>query len=84
MGACAVSYQWSDSLKAQTREVVENRGVLASRDGYLHLKHIISGFGVMLEDDILRGILRVVDARTGAETTFVNADELIAAGWALD
>lgn len=29
-------------------------------------------------------VLKVVDLRTGAETAFASADELIAAGWALD
>lgn len=75
---------WSDVLKSRTRDVIEGGGMFATRDGRLHLKHIVSGFGVMAEEDLLRGVLRVVNVRTGAETTFANADELIAAGWALD
>lgn len=58
--------------------------MLATRDGRLHVKHIASGSGIIAEDDLWRGILRVVDGRTGAEATFANADELIAAGWVVD
>lgn len=74
---------WSDELRARTRDAIEG-GMFVARDGRLCLKHIASGFGVMTEDDLLSGVLRVVNVRTGAETTFANADELIAAGWALD
>lgn len=75
--------EWSEGLKARTRDVIEG-GMFVTRDGHLHLKHVVSGFGVMTEDDVLRGVLRVVDVQTGAETTFASADELIAAGWAID
>lgn len=74
---------WSDDLKAQTRDAIEG-GMFVTRDGRLYLKHVTSGFGIMTEDDLLSGVLRVVNVRTGAETTFASADELIAAGWALD
>lgn len=75
---------WSDQLKARTRDVIGSWDILDARDGRLHLKHVVSGFGVMMEDDVQRGVLKVVDRRTGAETTFASVDELIAAGWALD
>jgi hypothetical protein len=75
---------WSASLKAQTRDVIERRGMFVSRDGRLHLKHVASTFGTIAEDDLARGVLRVVDRQTGAETTFANADALIAAGWVID
>ncbi len=74
----------SDELKAQTRDVIESRDIFAMRDSQLSLKHVTSAFGTMAEDDLCRGMLRVVDRRTGAETTFASADELIAAGWVLD
>ncbi len=84
MNTPAALNDWSDDLKAQTRDVIEGRDILASRDGQLHLKHVTSGFGTIAEDDLWRGVLRVVDRQTGAETTFASADELIAAGWVID
>ena len=84
VGAPRVTNDWSDDLKAQTRDVIEGRDILASRDGQLHLKHLASGFGTIAEDDLRSGVLRVVDRQTGAETSFASADELIAAGWTLD
>ena len=75
---------WSDDLKKRTRDAIEGRGLLASRDGQLCLKHITSGFGTIAEEHLWGGVLKVVDRRTGAETTYANADELIAAGWVVD
>ncbi len=75
---------WSDDLKAQTRDAIEGRGLFVSRDGYLHLMHAASTAGTIAEGDLARGVLRVVERRTGAETTFANAAELIAAGWVID
>ena len=76
--------EWSADLKAQTRDVIEGRGMFVSRDGRLHLKHATSAFGTIAENDIRRGVLKVVDRQTGAETTFASADDLIAAGWVID
>jgi hypothetical protein len=78
------SNEWSDSLKAQTRDVIEGHGLFAMRDGRLYLKHAVSGFGTMVADDLQRGVLRVVDMRTKQEMTFATVDELIVAGWAID
>lgn len=75
---------WSDDLKAQTRDVVEGRDIFGTRDGQFHLKHATSAFGAIAEDDLARGVLKVVERRTGAETTFDNAEALIAAGWVVD
>jgi hypothetical protein len=75
---------WSDDLKAWTREAIEDQYVLASRDGHLHLKHSTFGFGVIASSDLRRGVLRVIDKRTGAKVTFVDADALLADGWVTD
>lgn len=75
---------WSDALKAQTRDVIEVRGLFVPRDGKLHLKHAVSGFGTIAGDDLARGVLKVIDRRTGAEIIFASADELVAAGWVID
>ena len=84
MNASNPAHDWSDDLKKRTRDAIEGRGLLASRDGQLCLKHIISGFGTIAEKHLAGGALKVVDRRTGAETTYIHADELIAAGWAID
>lgn len=84
IGAPSTTSNWSDQLKAQTRNVIENWDVTDVRDGRLHFKHVASRFGVMTESDLLRRVLRIVDRHTGAETTFASVDDLIAAGWALD
>lgn len=75
---------WSDELKERTRDAVEGRGPFASLDGRLCLKHITSGFGTIAPEHLWGSVLRVVDRRTGTETCYANADELIAAGWAVD
>lgn len=76
--------EWSDDLKAQTRDVIEGREIFAVRDGQFHLKHVTASFGTIAENNLARGVLRLVEGRSGAETTFASADELIAAGWVID
>ena len=75
---------WSDELKERTWDAVEGRDIFAPRDGQLCLKHITSGFGTIAQEHLWGGVLKVVDRQTGAETSYANADELIAAGWAVD
>lgn len=75
---------WSDDLKAQMRDVVEGREFFGIRDGQLHFKHATSAFGTIVQDDLARGVLMIVERRTGAETIFDDADALIAAGWVID
>lgn len=75
---------WSDALKTRTRDVIEGAGVFAVRHGRLHLKHVTSGFGTISDEDLHRGVLKVVERSTGIEATFADADELIAVGWAID
>ena len=78
------STRWSNGLKAQTREAVAEPDAFAMYDGQLCFKHSASGFGVIAADDLQRGVVRMVDRRTKQEVTFAVADELIAAGWAID
>lgn len=75
---------WSDALRAQTRDILEGRGSFVPRDDQLHLKHPGSAFGTIAGGDLARGVLRVIDRRTGAGTIFASADELVAAGWVID
>lgn len=84
MTASTSSNQWSDELKVQTKDAIEGRDIFAMHNGRLCLKHIVSGFGAIAADDLKRGVLRVVDMQTKQATTFASADELIAAGWAID
>ncbi len=78
------SNEWSDALKAQTRDAIEGRDLFATRNGRLHLKHAGSGFGAIAASDLEQGVLGVVDMRTKQEMMFASADELTAAGWAID
>ncbi len=84
MTASTSSNEWSNDLKAQTADAIEGRGFFAMRNGRLCLKHIVSGFAAIAADDLQRGVFRVVDMRTKQETTLASAEELIAAGWAID
>ena len=84
MNTTSPAGEWSDELKARTRDAVEGRTIFAPRDGQLCLKHTTSGFGTIAQEHLWGGPLKVVDRRTGAETTYASADELIAAGWAID
>jgi hypothetical protein len=68
----------------QRRDMIANHDTISARNGQLCLKHVNSAFGTIAEDDLLRGVIKVVDRRTGAQATFADADELIAAGWVID
>jgi len=84
MNTSSPAGDWSDDLKERTRDAVEGSDIFAPRDVQLCLKHIASGFGTIAQEHLSGGALKVVDRRTGAETCYANADELIAAGWAID
>ncbi len=76
------STSWSETLQQQTREAVE--GIQIMPDGLLHFKHKTLGYAASgIEDFVRDGI--VLRAKKGEEAyTFANANELIAAGWAID
>lgn len=84
MSPASPPHGWSDALKAQTRDVIEGADLFMARDGRLHLKHVTSGFGTISAENLHRGVLKVVERRTGAQATFASTDELIAAGWVID
>ncbi len=84
MNTSSPAGDWSDDLKERTRDAVESRDIFAPRDGQLCLKHITSGFGSIAQEHLWGGVLKVVDRRAGTETSYANADELIAAGWVVD
>lgn len=48
------------------------------------LKQVDGRFGAIAVSDLLGKRLKIIDRATDAETTFTDADELVAAGWALD
>ena len=84
MSTSSAASDWSDDLKAQTRDIIDGLAFFVAHDGQLYLKHITSRFGTIAEDDLQRGVLKLVERGTKAEATFANADELIAAGWVID
>ena len=78
--------QWSDALKAQTREALESHGLdmpVIATDA-IHFKNADGGYGVMSLGDLLAG--RFIINRRGADTpeSFDTADAVIEAGWVLD
>ena len=75
--------QWSDDLRQATKLAVGEWAMLPTQD-HLCFKHINSGFGVMDLADLMRGNLRMIVRGTEKKIVFANADELIAAGWAID
>lgn len=68
----------------QTRDAIDGKNLIGTRNGRLSFKHCVSGFGTIATDDLERGILRMIDTRTKQEIRFADANELIAAGWVLD
>lgn len=75
--------QWSQTLKAKTREALGELAFAPPGDAVC-LKHVDGRFGVIAVSDLLGKRLKIIDRETDAETTFTDADELVAAGWALD
>ena len=75
--------QWSSELRQATKVAIEELAVLHAGD-HLCFKHIRSGYGVIAFADLMRGNLRMTVRSTEKEIVFANADEMIAAGWAID
>ncbi len=76
--------RWSDELRAATRRMIDTLDILPLGDG-VAFKHIDGRrYGAIALDDFVAGRLRIVERRSGMETTFPDADALVAAGWAID
>jgi hypothetical protein len=74
---------WSEGLQAQTREAIEDPLILPPIEK-IHFKNIHRRCGTITFDELCQNKLRMIDSKTGEETIYANADELIQAGWALD
>jgi len=76
---------WSDGLVKQTCEMIDNHGMDSILpDLKLHMKNISSRYGYIEMENLLKGVIKVVDKETGCEVLFNNTDELISAGWVID
>lgn len=80
--AVQISNKWSDRLIAETRAALEN-GVVTPL-GVLHMKNLNGRYGKIQFDDLVAGRLHIKDKKSEAEYLYASADELIAAGWAID
>lgn len=74
---------WSDSLKRQTLEALE-QGRVSPATLKLHLKNINGGFGHITVQDLLDWRLNVHSETSGECWLAENAEELLDAGWAID
>ena len=77
--------QWSQGLQAETREALEELDLIRICGYTIAMKHIGNeGSGMIGVDDVRTGRLRLVNRRTEVVTDFASADEVLAAGWAVD
>lgn len=80
------SIQWSDGLKAQTRQALESHGfdMPVTAMEHVSFKNADGGYGLMPINELLRG--RFVITRRGIDTAevFDVPDAVIKAGWVLD
>lgn len=74
--------KWSDRLIAETRAALEDGAVTPL--GVLHMKNLNGRYGKIQFDDLVAGRLLIRDKKSEAEYLYASADELIAAGWAID
>lgn len=74
---------WSESLKNQTREAVEELQINPAT-GKLHFKNTNSKYGHITFQDLLAGRLTVQCENSGECFTAENVEDLLAAGWAID
>lgn len=77
--------KWSEGLKQQTREIIDNQGMdFFCPDFKLHMKNLDSRYGYITIENLLQGVIKVVDNKTGVERLFDSGDELIDSGWVID
>jgi len=77
------SARWSLDLRLATEAAIKDWSTLPLGDGHC-FKHVSAGFGTIDFAALMRGDLRMIIRDTDQVLVFANADELIAAGWALD
>lgn len=74
--------KWSDRLIEETRAALEDWVVTPL--GVLHMKNLNGSYGKILLEDLVVDKLLIKDKKSEAEYLYASADELIAAGWAID
>jgi hypothetical protein len=74
---------WSRRLQQQTRAAISEMQV-SPHDGNLHFKNYDKRYSFMTIQDLLCGKLSLTDKENGQVSEFVNTDDLLDAGWAID
>lgn len=78
----AMSNAWSDTLIEQTRAVLDLD--FSPFGDFVNMKNINGSYGQISLKDLLERKFMIQDRETNAKYIFGTADELIAAGWAID
>jgi hypothetical protein len=80
------SIQWSDGLKAQTRQALESHGfdMPGLACDYINFKNADGGYGLMHLDDLLAGRFIITLRETDIVESFETPDAVTEAGWVLD
>jgi Protein of unknown function DUF262 len=73
---------WPDTLIDQTRSALQMPPM--TLDGNLSFKNVDGRFGQIVLTDLVSGTMRVTDRHSGEPHVYASANELIAAGWAVD
>lgn len=73
---------WSISLQQQTLEAIEE--LRCDPNGALHFKHKTLGYAKTEVTDLIAGIYKLVNKKTGQQYSFKNQNELLSAGWCID
>jgi hypothetical protein len=74
---------WSKGLQQQTRDAISEMRV-SPHDGKLHFKNHDKGYAFMTIQDLLCAKMSLTDKENGQVSEFVDSDELLNAGWAID
>ena len=81
-GMAHKSNGWSAGLVEETRKALQD--VPVTLDGNLHMKNFNGSFGEISLDNLLDRKLLIMDNTANIEYPYASAEELIAAGWAID
>ena len=76
------SKQWSESLREATRQAL-HEGPLTP-DGRIHMKQIEGGFGWCRAVDVISGTFVLHYKGSEQSVSFLDAEAVVAAGWAID